>query len=89
MGFFDRQSAAHAGQRGQMTEEQMREAFLRDAQGLKDDPSGYINRARVDIPGNLRNDPRAMAMHLIQTGQVPQQRLRLVQPLIDRMMGRR
>ena len=89
MGFFDRQTAAPAGQRGQMTEEQMRQAFLRDAQGLKDDVSGYISRAGVNIPENLRNDPRAMAMHLIQSGQVPQQRLRLVQPLIDRMMGRR
>ena len=89
MGFFDRQTAAPAAQRGQMTEEQMRQAFLRDAQGLKDDVSGYINRAGVDIPENLRNDPRAMAMHLIQSGQVPQQRLRMVQPLIDRMMGRR
>lgn len=86
MGFFDRQTAAPAGQ---MTEEQMRQAFLRDAQGLKEDVSGYISRAHVDIPENLKNDPRAMAMHLIQSGQVPQQRLRLVQPLIDRMMGRR
>ena len=88
MGFFDRQTAAPVGQHGQMTEEQMRQAFLRDAQGLKNDVSGYINRAHVDIPENLRNDPRAMAMHLIQSGQVPQQRLRLVQPLINRMMGR-
>lgn len=89
MGFFDRQTAAPAGQRGQMTEEQMRQAFLRDAQGLKDDVSGYISRAGVDIPENIRNDPRAMAMHLIQSGQVPQQRLRLARPLIDRMIGRR
>ena len=72
-----------------MSQNEMRQAFLRDAQGLKNDVSGYINRAHVDIPENLRNDPRAMAMHLIQSGQVPQQRLRLVQPLIDRMMGRR
>ena len=89
MGFFDRPTAAPTGQHGQMTEEQMRQAFLRDAQGLKDDVSGYISRAHVDIPENLRNAPRAMAMHLIQSGQVPQQRLRMVQPLIDRMMGRR
>lgn len=66
----------------------MRQAFLRDAQGLKNDVNGYINRAHADIPERLRNDPRAMAMHLIQTGQVPQQCLRLVQPLIDRMMKR-
>ncbi len=89
MGFFDRPNVAPAEQPAQMTEEQMRQAFLRDAQGLKDDVNGYISRAHVDIPENMRGDPRAMAMHLIQTGQVPQQRLRMVQPLIDRMMGRR
>lgn len=89
MGFFDRARAPKKQQQNQMTEEQMHQAFLRDAQGLKDDVSGYISRAHVDIPENLRNDPRAMAMHLIESGQVPQQRLRLVQPLIDRMMGRR
>lgn len=89
MGFFDRATAPRKQQQNQMTEEQMHQAFLRDAQGLKDDPSGYISRAHVDIPENLRNDPRAMAMHLIQSGQVPQQRLRMIQPLIDRMMGRR
>lgn len=86
MGFFDRSTAP---QMGQMSQDEMRQAFMRDAQGLKNDVSGYINRAHVDIPENLRNDPRAMAMHLIQTGQVPQQRLRLVQPLIDRMIGRK
>lgn len=89
MGFFDRQTAAPAGQRGQMTEQEMQQAFLRDARGLKNDTARYIERAGVDIPKNLRGDPRAMAMHLIQSGQVPQQRLRMVQPLIDRMMGRR
>lgn len=89
MGFFDRPTASPTGQRGQMSEQEMQQAFLRDTQGLKNDPAAYIKRAGVDIPENLRGDPRAMAMHLIQSGQVPQQRLRLVQPLIDRMMGRR
>ena len=86
MGFFDRSTAP---QPGQMSQDEMRQAFMRDARGIKDNPVPYINQAHVDIPENLRSDPRAMAMHLIQTGQVPQQRLRLVQPLIDRMMGRR
>ena len=89
MGFFDRNGVAPACGQGQMSEEEMRQAFMKDAQGLKENPAPYINQAHVNIPENLRNDPRAMAMHLIQTGQVPQGRLRMVQPLIDRMMGRR
>ena len=86
MGFFDRSTAP---QPGQMSPDEMRQAFMRDAQGLKENPAPYIDRAHVDIPEHIRNDPRAMAMHLIQTGQVPQGRLRMIQPLIDRMMGRR
>ena len=84
MGFFDKQTAAPTKQGGQLTEEQMRKAFLKDADGLKHDVNGYINRAGVDIPENLRNDPRAMAMHLIQSGQVPQQRLQMLAPILRR-----
>lgn len=89
MGFFDRARAPRKQQQNQMTEEQMHQAFLRDAQGLKDDVSGYISRAHVNIPENLRNDPRAMAMHLIESGQADKTGLRLARPLIDRMMGQR
>ena len=80
MGFFDWQPA----QGGQMTEQQMREAFMRDAHGLKNDVNGYISRAGVDIPANLRNDPQTMAMHLINSGQVPRQRLQMLAPLLQR-----
>lgn len=83
MGFFDRQTAP-AGQHGQMSEQEMRQAFMRDAHGLKSDVNGYISRAGVDIPENMRNDPRQMAMHLINTGQVPQQRLQMLAPLLQR-----
>lgn len=81
MGFFDRQTAAPTGQ---MSEQEMRQAFLKDAQGLKNDVNGYINRAGVNIPEQLRNDPQAMAMHLINSGQVPRQRLQMLAPLLQR-----
>lgn len=84
MGFFDRRQ-----QGGQMSQEEMQQAFLRDVDGLQRNTDRYIQRASVDIPQNLRGNPQAMAMHLIQSGQIPQDRLRMVQPLINRMMGRR
>ena len=83
MGFFDK-----GQQSGQMSQEQMQQAFFRDVEGLRNDMPGYVKRAGMSIPESLMGNPQAMAMHLIQTGQAPQ-RLRLVQPLIDRMMGRR
>ena len=81
MGFFDRQTAAPSGR---MSEQEMRQAFFKDAQGLKSDVNGYISRAGVDIPENIRNDPQAMAMHLINSGQVPRQRLQMLAPLLQR-----
>lgn len=86
MGFFDKAQGAPAGQ---MSQQDMQQAFLRDVNGLRENTAQYIQRAGVDIPQSIRGNPQVMAMHLIQTGQVPQERLRMVQPLIDRMMGRR
>lgn len=80
MGFFDQQRSTP----GQMSEADMRQAFMRDANGLKNDPAAYIDRAGVDIPQQLRNNPRAMAMHLINSGQVPQQRLQMLAPMLRR-----
>lgn len=88
MGFFDKQKTP--GQNGgQMSQEQMKQAFFRDVEGLRKDPSGYVDRAGMTVPASIMGNYQAMAMHLIQSGQVPQSRIKMVQPLIDRMMGRR
>lgn len=84
MGFFDRKQ-----QEGQMSQTEMQRAFMRDVDGLQRNTDRYIQRAGMDIPQNLRGNPQAMAMHLIQSGQIPQDWLRMVQPFINRMMGRR
>lgn len=88
MGFFEKQNAP-AGQPRQMSSEEMQAAFMQDVRGLKNDVGRYIRQAGVDIPESMRGNPQTMAMHLIQSGQVPQERLRMIQPLIDRMMGGR
>lgn len=84
MGFFDQKQPG-----GGMSKEQMQQAFFADVNGLRNDLPGYLKRANMTVPDNLMGNYQAMAMHLIQSGQVPQSRLRMVQPLIDRMTGRR
>lgn len=84
MGFFDKKE-----QPGQMSQQDMQQAFMRDVDGLRRNVDPYIQRAGVDIPQNLMGNPRAMAMHLIQSGQADSVGLRIAQPLINRMMGRR
>lgn len=88
MGFFDqRQTPGQPG--GQMSQKQMQQAFFKDVDGLRRDPSGYVQRAGMSVPASIMGNYQAMAMHLIQSGQVPQSRVKMVQPLIDRMMGKR
>lgn len=52
-------------------------------QGLRSDPAGFLQRAGLNIPAGL-NDPQQIVQHLMQSGQVPQQRF---QQLMQMMQG--
>lgn len=86
MGFFNSQQN-RGGQ--QMDRAQIQAQAQRDFDAIRANPNQFINQAGVQIPEELRNDPRAMCMHLINSGQVPQGRMRAAQPLINMLMGRR
>lgn len=55
---------------------------------LQADPAAYLKNAGVNVPAEIMNDPKAIVMHLIQTGQVSSPALQRVMPMI-RMMGGR
>ena len=57
-------------------------------QQLQQDPISAAKNAGFSIPDNLRNDPRAMVMHLMQTGQVSNPLLQRIMPMIQRMGGK-
>lgn len=44
-------------------------------QQLKANPVGFLMQQRLNIPGNIANDPNAILQHLMQTGQVSQQQV--------------
>lgn len=54
-------------------------------QQVQNDPIGSAQRAGYNIPENLRNDPRAMVMHLMQTGQIQSPMMQKIMPLMQRM----
>lgn len=56
---------------------------------LRANPAGMIRQAGFDVPEEAMNDPRAAAMHIIQTGQAKGPVLQRVQPLLNMLMGRR
>ena len=58
-----------------------------DLKELQADPRAAAQKKGWNIPDNLMGDPRAMVMHLIQTGQVGGPLLQQILPMI-RQMGK-
>lgn len=54
-------------------------------QKIKSDPAGVLRQRGLNIPGGL-NDPQQIVNHLIQSGQIPQNRLTWAMQM---MQGRR
>ena len=55
---------------------------------LQDNPIDFLKRAGANVPDELMNDPKAIVMHLIQTGQVQSPVLQRIMPMIQQMNGR-
>lgn len=70
MGLFDR--IGKGNQQNQM-------------QQIRNDPIGMAKKAGYQIPDNLRNDPRGMFMHLMQTGQIQNPMMQRLMPMMQRM----
>lgn len=61
----------------------------REIDDISANTARYIQQAGVNIPKEIQNDPRAMCMHLLNSGQVAAPRLRFAQPLINQLLGRK
>ena len=55
---------------------------------LQSDPKTFLQQAGVNVPEEMMSDPKAMVMHLIQTGQVSSPAMQRIMPMIQRMNGR-
>lgn len=54
-------------------------------QQIQNDPIGAARKAGYNIPDNLRNDPRGMVMHLMQTGQIKAPMMQRIMPMLQRL----
>ena len=59
----------------------MQEALRR----LQSNPKEFMQRAGVNIPEEMMNDPKAMVMHLLQSGQVSGPMKQMIMPMINNM----
>ena len=55
---------------------------------LQDNPKEFLKKVGVSVPDELMNDPQAIVMHLIQTGQVRNPMVDRIMPMIQQMGGR-
>ena len=52
---------------------------------LQSNPKEFIQKAGVNVPEEIMNNPQAMVMHLIQTGQVSSPTLQRILPMLKQM----
>ena len=55
---------------------------------LQENPKDFLIRAGAQVPDEIMNDPQAIVMHLIRTGQVKSPVLQRIMPMIQQMGGK-
>ena len=54
-------------------------------QRLQSNPKEFLQQAGVSVPEEMLNNPQAMVMHLIKTGQVKSPIMQRIMPMIQQM----
>lgn len=54
-------------------------------QQLKQNPAQMLSQAHLNVPQNMMNNPQQIVNHLVQSGQVPQDRLNAAMQMAQRM----
>lgn len=75
MSLFD---SLGGGQPQQMNPMQM-------VQQLKQNPAQFLGQAHMNVPQTMMNDPQQIVNHLVQSGQISQQRLQAAMQMMQRM----
>ena len=52
---------------------------------LQDNPKEFLKKFGANVPDELMNDPQAIVMHLIQTGQVRNPMIEKIMPMINQL----
>lgn len=55
---------------------------------LQANPVELLKNAGYNVPQELANNPQAMVMHLLQSGQIANPAMRSIQPILNSLMRR-
>lgn len=83
MSIFDRIGQRDDIRSGVQDPRQAMEQMQRAVADLQRDPRGMIRNAGIDIPEGMTN-PREIANYLMQSGNIPSQRLQMAQNMMAR-----
>lgn len=57
--------------------------YMQMLQQLQRNPKQFFQQAGVNVPDEIMNDPQAIVMHLLQTGQVKGPMAQRMMPMIN------
>ena len=57
-------------------------------QQIKQDPIGLLRQIGYEVPDNLASDPKAIVMHLMDSGQIRGPLAQRIMPMIRQMGGK-
>lgn len=57
-------------------------------QQIRNDPIGMARQAGFEVPEELANDPKAIVMHILDSGQIRGALAQRIMPMIRQMGGR-
>lgn len=91
MSFFNSEPAQtiQPGQTVPLDQRQMRQMAQRELQNFGQNIDTYIDKSGIQFPQEIRGNIPAMCRWMLENNKVPEDRLRIAQPLINRLMGRR
>lgn len=64
-------------------------SFLATLKALQQNPVQFLAQRRLNIPQNIQNDPHAIIRHLMNTGQISQDKYNQASRMVSQFMNRR
>lgn len=63
--------------------------FLPALKALQQNPMQFLAQRRLNIPQNIQNDPNAIIQHLMNTGQISQDKYNQASRIVSQFMNQR
>lgn len=63
--------------------------LMASLKALQQNPMQFLAQRRLNIPQNIQNDPNAIIQHLMNTGQISQERYNMASQMVNRIRNQR